>query len=118
MDLEAYIRLLETADEKISREHARLLIEATEDIKSYVKSIMHKRTGNMIAATYRLGPFPVGEGGLETQISSGAWYSELEVERGGTHDWATRGLDEQQARILQLELELASSAAAILTGGG
>jgi hypothetical protein len=118
MDLQAYIRLLQTADAQIDRESAALLVEATEDIKTYAKSIMHRQTGNMIESTYSLGPFPIGEGALETQIASGAWYAEEEVARGGDHDWVTRTIDEQQARIAQLEADLAAAAASILTGGG
>jgi len=118
IDLAAYIQLLTTAGDKIDRESARLLIEATEDIRAYVQSIMHKRTGHMALSTHRLGPFPIGQGALETQILSGAWYAELEVERGGGHDWATRGLSESGARVLQLELEVANAACAILSGGG
>ena len=117
IDLNAYIALLQTADAQIDAENARLLIDATEDIRAYVQSIMHKRSGNMAESTARYGPFPIGQGALETQILSGAFYAEDEVVKGGTHDWATRGIAEQQARILQLELESANAAASILTGG-
>jgi hypothetical protein len=118
MDLNAYIALLQTADDQISAESARLLTEATDDLRAYAQQIGHKQSGAMTDSMHRLGPFPVGSGVLEARVESGAWYAEDEVAKGGTHDWASRTIDEQQARILQLELEAADRAASILTGGG
>jgi hypothetical protein len=117
MTLDDYIALLQTADEKIDRADARLLTEATDDLRAYAQSIAHRRTGAMADSMHRLGPFPVGEGMLEAHVESGAWYAEDEVAKGGTHDWATRTINEEQARVLQLELELGNTAVAILTGG-
>jgi hypothetical protein len=116
MDLQAYIRLLQTADEQIDRASATLLVEATEDLRAYAQQIAHKQTGFMAESMARYGPFPIGVGAIETQIASGAWYSESEAAKGGTHDWPTRTIAEQQARILQLELELGNAVVAALTG--
>lgn len=116
MTLDDYIRLLQTADEQIDREDARLLTEATDDLRAYAQSIAHRQTGAMADSMHRLGPFPVGSGLLEARVESGAWYADEEVAKGGTHDWASRTIDEQDARILQLELELGNTAVAILTG--
>lgn len=118
MNLQAYLALLQTTDSQIDIEAGQLLTDATEDLRGYAQSIGHRQTGNMDDSMHRLGPFPIGNGALEAQVVSGAWYAEEEVARGGSHDWATRTIDEQQARILQLELELANRAASILTGGG
>src|SRR3954470_6331621 len=118
MDLQAYIRLLQTADEQIDRQSAALLTEAADDLRDYAKSIMHRQTGNMAGSTYRLGPFPQGAGVLEARVESGAWYAGEEAAKGGTHDWPSRTIAEQQARILQLELELGNAVIAILTGAG
>jgi hypothetical protein len=117
VNVAAYLQLLQTADSQIDIAAAQLLTEASDDLRAYAQSIGHRITSNMVNSMYRLGPFPVGNGALEATIQSGAWYAEDEVSKGGSHDWATRTIEEQQARILQLELELANHAAAILTGG-
>jgi hypothetical protein len=116
MNLDSYIRLLQSADAQIDHDAARLLAEASDDLRDYAKSIMHRQTGNMAGSTYRLGPFPQGAGVLEARIESGAWYAGEEAAKGGTHDWPSRTIAEQQARILQLELELGNAVVAALTG--
>jgi hypothetical protein len=116
MNLQSYIELLQSADAAISRESVRLLVEAADDLRQAAQSIGHKRSGNMTGSMHRLGPFPIGNGALEARVESGAFYAEEEVKKGGAHDWPTRTLQEQQARILQLELELGNRAVAVLTG--
>lgn len=113
-----YIALLQTANAQINRESAVLFTVASDAIRDYAKSIEHVQSGNMRDSTVRLGPFSIGQGALETQIFSGAFYAEDEVAKGGTHDWATRGLADQSAQLQQLADTLAERAAAILTGGG
>ncbi len=117
MTLDAYIHLLQSADETIDRDALLLFKAYMADMLAYTQSIEHVQSGDMRASTVALGPFPIGQGALESQIISGAWYASEEVARGGTHDWATRTIAEQQARILQLELDVAASAARVLTGG-
>lgn len=116
MTLDDFLRLLETADNSITAESARLLVGATEDLRAYAQRIAHRQTGHMADTMHHLGPFPTGQGGLETQIESGAFYAEDEVSRGGTHDWAGRTLEERADRIAQLSDELAREVALILTG--
>lgn len=117
MTLDDYITLLQTADATIDAANARLLVEAIEDLKTYAQSIGHRRSGQMDDTMYRLGPFPVAAGVIEASFQSGANYAELEVARGGQHDWATRTIQEQDARILQLELEVTNAVVRALTGG-
>jgi hypothetical protein len=116
MNLDSYIRLLQSADAQIDRESARLLTEATDDLRDYAAQIGHKQTGAMTGSMHRLGPFPLGAGVLEARVESGAWYAGEEAAKGGTHDWPGRTIAEQQARILQLELELGNAVVAALTG--
>jgi hypothetical protein len=116
MNLDSYIRLLQSADAQIDHDAARLLTEATDDLRDYAQSIGHKQSGNMVGSMHRLGPFPQGAGVLEARVESGAWYAGEEAAKGGTHDWPSRTIAEQQARILQLELELGNAVVAALTG--
>lgn len=117
MTLDQYIQLLQSADGKLDAATLRLFAEFTTDMLRYTQSIEHVQSGEMQGSTVALGPFPVGDGALESQIVSGAGYADQEVARGGSHDWATRTIAEQQARILQLELEAGLLAAQILSGG-
>ena len=116
MTLDDYLRLLQTADDTINQDAARLLTETTDAIMQYTQSIMHRQTGNMADTTYRLGPFPVGVGAIETTIQSGAWYAGDEAGRGGDHDWVTRTLTETTALQQQLADALAERVAQLLTG--
>jgi hypothetical protein len=118
MNLESYIKLLQSADAQIDHDAARLLAEATDDLRDYAMSIGHRQSGAMVGSMHRLGPFPQGAGVLEARVESGAWYAGEEAAKGGTHDWPGRTIAEQQARILQLELELGNAVIAILTGAG
>jgi hypothetical protein len=115
MTLDDYILLLETADERLTAANIRLLTEAIDDLKAYGQAIGHRRTGLMDASMHRLGPFPIGQGVLEASFISGADYAETEVSRGGSHDWATRTIAENDARILQLQLEVENALIAALT---
>jgi hypothetical protein len=87
MNLDSYIRLLQSADAQIDHDAARLLAEASDDLR-------------------------------EARVESGAWYAGEEAAKGGAHDWPSRTIAEQQARILQLELELGNAVVAALTGAG
>lgn len=116
MTLDAYIQLLLSADDRANARHVRLLTEATDDLKGYAQSIGHRKSGLMDDSMHRLGPFPIGQGILEASFVSGADYAEEEVSHGGTHDWATRTIAEQDARILQLQLEVEQALVNALTG--
>lgn len=116
MDLQAYIALLQSADAALNAKNAQLLIEAADDLRAYAQSIEHRRSGTMADSTIRYGPFSIGAGALEARIESGASYAEQEVARGGTHDWASRTITEQDARILQLQLEVEHALVSVLTG--
>lgn len=117
MTLDDYIALLESADDRLNAANVRLLTEAIDDLRQYGQSIAHKQTGAMSASMHRLGPFPIGNGILEASFESGASYAEDEVGKGGAHDWATRTIAENDARILQLQLEVENALIAALTGG-
>src|SRR4051794_37567507 len=116
MTLDDYIQLLTAADDRLSAANVRLLTEAADDLKAYAQQIGHRQTGLMDDSMHRLGPFPVGSGILEARIGSGASYADAEVSKGGSHDWATRTIDENDARILQLQLEVEHALIAALTG--
>lgn len=116
MTLDDYIALLTAADDRLNAANVRLLTEAADDLRTYAQQIEHRQTGAMAASTVRYGPFPIGSGILEARIESGASYAEAEVSKGGSHDWATRTIDENDARILQLQLEVEQALIAALTG--
>lgn len=115
-DLERLLRNLEAADERISVESARLLIGAAGDLVAHAKSIAHRQSGNMGDTIHRLGPFPVGNGALEARIESGAWYADLEVAKGGDHDWALRTVQERDDLIRELEAALADAVVRVVVG--
>ena len=116
MDLASYIALLQRSDAALNARNAELLAEAADDLKTYAASIGHRQSGNMDDSMYRLGPFPIGEGAYEATIQSGADYAEQEVARGGTHDWATRTIDEEAQRIDRLRREVENALISVLTG--
>lgn len=116
MTLDDYIALLQSADATISAANAKLLTEAIDDLKAYGQSIGHRRTGLMDDSMYRIGPFSIGQGVLEASFISGADYAEEEVQRGSSHDWASRTIAESDARILQLQLEVEQALIVALTG--
>jgi hypothetical protein len=116
LTLDAYIQLLISADDRISHKNARLLTEAIDDLRDYAQQIGHRRSGLMDDSMVRYGPFSVGSGILEAHFVSGAWYAEEEVSRGGSHDWAGRTIAENDARILQLQLEAEQALVTALTG--
>jgi len=118
MDIQAYIALLQSADAALNARNATLLTEASDDLRAYAQSIEHRRSGQMADSTIRYGPFPIGQGGFESRIESGADYAEQEVARGGTHDWATRTIDEEAARIDQLRREVENALVSVLTRSG
>jgi hypothetical protein len=117
--LEEFLRLLETAEPAINAEAARQLLTTLDDVLlPYAQAIAHRQSGNMAESMHRLGPFPTGDGAVEGRIESGAWYADLEVARGGDHDWVTRTLDEQSGAIDTLSAAIADRAVVVLTGGG
>jgi hypothetical protein len=117
MTYDQFLQLLQTADETISINNARLLREAIEDLKDFGQSIGHEQTGAMIASMYVTGPFAVGNGILEASFQSGASYAEYEVAKGGDHDWATRTIIEDTPRIVQLATEVENVVIKALLGG-
>lgn len=118
MTLDDFLKLLETAEPAINVEAARQLLTTLDDVLlPYAQQIAHRRSGNMADSMHRLGPFPTGDGAVEGRIESGAWYADLEVERGDTHDWATRTLEEQAGAIDALSAAIADRAVVVLTGG-
>jgi len=100
--LEAYLRLLETADATINRNNALALKETTDEIVTLAQGIEHRQSGFMALSTHQLGPFALGGGILESQISSAASYVDLEIAKGGDHDWPQRTIDSAQSRLASL----------------
>jgi hypothetical protein len=117
LTLDEYIRTLDSAPALLAQANARLLMDAIDDLKTYGQLIGHEQTGRMDASMHSSGPFPVGSGILEAAFESGVPYAEEEVMRGGSHDWATRTVNEQQARIFQLQTEVEQALITALTGG-
>ena len=116
MNLESYIQLLASADAALNARNVQLLTEAADELNAYAQSIAHRRSNVMADTITRFGPFPIGSGAYETHSSSAAEYAEDEVAKGGAHDWATRTIVEQDARILQLQLEVENALVTALTG--
>jgi hypothetical protein len=114
--LAEYLARLETADATITKENAALLLQTVDDLVVYAQSIEHRVSGNMAESTHRLGPFASGGGVLEARIESGAWYAPEEVAKGGTHDWPTRTIEEQAARIQQFARDVEGAVVRVLTG--
>lgn len=100
--LEAYLRLLESADSTINRNNALALKETVDEVVTLAQGIEHHQSGFMALSTHQLGPFALGGGVLESQISSAASYVQLEIDKGGDHDWAQRTLDSAQSRLAAL----------------
>jgi hypothetical protein len=117
LTLVEYIRTLEVAPAQIAEANARLLMDAIEDLKTYGQTIGHERSGRMDESMHTSGPFPVGNGILEASFESSVPYAEEEVGRGGSHDWATRTINEQQSRIFRLQTEVEIALVIALTGG-
>lgn len=116
MTLDEYLQLLTTAADGIELDAARALAATTDALKEYAQSIAHRRTGNMADTMHRLGPFAIGVGVLEAQFLSGAWYAEIEVARGGEHDWAGRTLEERADLLAALEERVGQVVVAHITG--
>jgi hypothetical protein len=116
-DLERYLRLLETADETIDQQSAAALRRTQEALAEYAQSIAHRQSGQMADTIHPLGPFAIGAGVLESQISSAASYTLLELEKGGDHDWASRTLAEQSAELDALQDETGRIVATAIGGG-
>jgi hypothetical protein len=53
-------------------------------------SLVHVITGRMVNSFRTAGPYPVGRNTLEGQIVAGVPYAIDEINRGGTHDYASR----------------------------
>lgn len=115
LTLDEYIAILEAAPAQIAQANARLLMEAITDWKEYGQTIGHEKTGRMDETMHVSGPFLVGSGIIEASFESSVPYAEEEVGRGGSHDWATRTINEQQARIFQLQTEVEAATVQALT---
>lgn len=115
-DLDRYLALLETADERIDRESAAALVRTQQDLAEYAASIAHRASGDMADSIHALGPFARGGGVLESQISSPAPYTSLELAHGGDHDWASRTLREQATLLERLQEETGRIVAAAIGG--
>lgn len=113
-DLERYLTLLETADDAIDRDTAAALRRVQEQLAAYAAGIAHRDSGDMADSIHALGPFPLGNGMLESQISSAAPYTVFELARGGDHDWAGRTLEEQAAVLDALQDETGRVVAAAI----
>jgi len=116
-ELERYLALLESADETIDRESAAALARTQQTLADYAQSIAHRQSGHMAETIHGLGPFAIGGGILESQISSAASYTLLELDKGGTHDWASRTLGERADALDALQEETGRIVATAIGGG-
>jgi len=116
-DLERYLALLESADETIDRQSAAALARAQQALAAYAQSIAHRQSGHMADTIHPLGPFAIGGGVLESQISSAASYTLAELEKGGAHDWASRTLSERAELLDALQDETGRIVATAIGGG-
>lgn len=117
MTLDEFLTNLRDAYGAVSAEDLRLLAEAGDALVPIVQGEMHRRTGNMIAATGRFGPYPVAGGIFAVRVESGATYATYEAERGGEHDWPTRSLKAAQPVIVDLVRGIEDGLVRILTEG-
>lgn len=117
MTLDQYIQQLERAGEQLKADNVRRLMAAIEDLKDYGQSIGHEKTGQMDETMHVEGPLEESDGVVEVLFESDVPYAEEEVARGGTHDWATRTLNERRDRIFELQTEVEHALVAALTGG-
>lgn len=113
-ELEAYLRLLETADATINRDNAAALKDTTDQLVETAQDVAHKVSGFMALSIHQLGPFALGGGILESQISSAASYTDIELSKGGDHDWAQRTLDANAAQLDALGAKTETIVAAAL----
>lgn len=116
--LERYLALLETADARIDAQTAARLRQTLERLTQAAQAIEHRQSGHMADSTTFLGPFPAGQGTLEGQVLSGAFYTVFEVALGGDHDWPARTLAAETAELDALQEDTGRIVAAILGGGG
>lgn len=116
MTLDEYIKTLTAAPAKIETANAALLMAAIGDLRDYGQSIGHEQSGRMDATMHINGPFATGSGTIEASFQSGVPYADLEVARGGSHDWATRTINEQQPRITQLQTDVENALVTALVG--
>src|SRR4051794_21968449 len=115
-NLEAYLDLLESADETINRENARLLKTAADDLTEYAQSIEFRQSGNMADSTHPLGPFASGGGILTSTIQSAASYADMVAQFDEAHDWPARTVADQQARLDQLQNDAADVVVRAVSG--
>lgn len=116
-DLDRYLTLLESADATIDRQSAAALRRTQEALAAHAASIAHRQSGHMADTIHPLGPFATGGGVLESQISSAASYTLIELDKGGEHDWASRTLTEQAAELDALQDETGRIVAAAIGVG-
>ena len=117
-DLERYLAQLATADETIDRATAARFRQTLEQLTAYAQAIEHRASGDMAESTTFLGPFAGGDGTLEGQILSGAFYTIFELAHGGEHDWASRTLHERADLLDQLQEDTGRIVAAAIGGQG
>lgn len=114
--LEAWLRQLQTADAQINAQTAAALRRVQETLRDYATSIAHVQTGEMRDSIYALGPFPTGQGMLESIIASASQHAVYEMERGGDHDWLDRTIIEQSGVLDRLADECGRIVTAVVTG--
>jgi hypothetical protein len=114
--LERYLALLESADERIDRESAAALARVQQTLAEHAASIAHRESGDMAESIHPLGPFARGGGMLESLILATPDYTEYELEQGGDHDWANRTLREQAPLLEQLQEQTGRIVAAAIGG--
>lgn len=113
-ELERLLTVLETADDQVKARSAALLQRASQALASHAQGIAHRLTGQMADSIYAIGPFPDGGGMLESLIDSAAPYTDIELDRGGDHDWAVRTLDDERSTLDQLAADAAAVVVASL----
>jgi len=97
--LERYLDLLEASDATIDRDLARRLAQTVDKLASSAQGIAHRASGFMADSIHQLGPSSLGGDVLESQIASLASYTDIELDRGETHDWASRTLVDEAAEL-------------------
>jgi hypothetical protein len=98
-NLDETARALASAEQRAEARLRAINIRANRDLLRFVKAnVVHVRSGNLRDHLVVIGPFDVATGALEATIEApGVPYAAIEAERGGAHDWATRGVDEGEA---------------------
>lgn len=99
-DLDQTKRALAGAEQKVENKLRGINNRALRELQKIARSVVHVKSGRLQRGLEIQGPFNVATGELIATVSAPTVpYADLEVERGGAHDFVTRTL-EQGASVI------------------